>query len=182
MLQQSYDYQLKFQETHNTNPSSLNANAGWKKCRTIIVTPEWAAQLVLNDSFEVRNAFAITIGHELTHKKKEPFVIQCTRKRTQFFAYVREVHADFGAAQMMCNSSRDALLCSMHFKKKFKEDTVGLKDKDRFTHPSWKSRIFYVSEFNFGEALVRQIANDLKYRNKKTIAYMANYFDQIELV
>lgn len=50
--------------------SALNGilNAGSIIPKIITISPRWAVQLILFDSSETRNAFLITIGHELTHK------------------------------------------------------------------------------------------------------------------
>ena len=68
------------------------------KNSTIVATPEWAFQLVVDT--EASAVFMITLGHELTHKEKE---ISCFRHLfgLRFCTWINEVHADFGATQKM---------------------------------------------------------------------------------
>ncbi|WP_147590582.1 hypothetical protein [Enterocloster asparagiformis] len=46
----------------------LSASLNWNK--TIVLNPEWAIQLVL-DNENAENAFLITLGHEITHNERD---------------------------------------------------------------------------------------------------------------
>lgn len=124
--------------------------------KRITISPEWAVNLILFNDCEVENAFYLTVGHELTHKDGD-FSKKCTVVRDKkFINWINEVHADFGAAKKMVDSNRNKLIDSMKYKLALKEN-----DKDGPTHPSWKRRLEYVSNYSFDEKLIKQIANPL---------------------
>ena len=60
---------LRFAKGRGLNSSKLGANAGLFRSSFIMLTPEWAAYLVLKNSDVVQNAFLSTVGHEMTHKE-----------------------------------------------------------------------------------------------------------------
>lgn len=172
----NFGYTLEFREGRNLTKSKLNANAGLFKNSSIVVTPEWAAQLVLYNTEEVHNAFKMTIGHELTHKDKDICVLRYGIRYIKFIAYINEVHADFGAAQKMANSNRDTLLKSLRYKKSFTD-----VEKDDPTHPTWEKRISYVENFDFNKDLIQQIAKDVGCTNKNLIDKVCNHYQEITL-
>lgn len=163
------------------NEESLNANAGLCKFDSIIATPRWAAQLVLYNSTETKNAFLITLGHEFTHKEKDLFPFRLKVKNTLFVAYVNEFHADYNAAKRMFSSDKNSLLNSIEYKKKFKEDVLGEKDEDNSTHPSWGQKRIFVENFQFGADLIRQIAEYTGCKNKRLINKAIKFYDEIVL-
>ena len=57
---EGYGYELDFRKGRSLNFNSLNANAGLFQKSSIVVTPEWAKQLVLYDSPELENIFILT--------------------------------------------------------------------------------------------------------------------------
>jgi hypothetical protein len=183
MIEDGYGYKLIF-NANGMNPQSLDGDAGLPGSKKIHITPEWAAQLVLCDTEEVRNTFKATLGHELTHKDKEPFPMRFGLKRTKLYANVREVHADFGGAQKMCNSSKFHLWRAMNFKKYFKEQTLKKKDQNSYTTPqSWSARMSYLDKCKFDRALIQRIADQLECGHKKKwIDHLCTFFDDIVLV
>lgn len=176
---------LEFKEKLPPDRETLNANSG---CRTkkITATSRWAAELVLNDTFESQNAFFITIGHELSHKSKELFWLRLPIRNLKFVAHVNEVHADFNATKVMCDFNRAMLVASCEYKKKFKEEKYKKEgkpfvDKDRLSHPSWTRRIIYAKEYNFDKDLIYRIADDTGCKNKRLIKKAIKFYDEIVL-
>lgn len=55
-----------------------------------------------------------------------------------------------------------------------------IDDKD-CTHPSWRQRIEYASQYDYNEELIRKIAKDTKCSNEKRIQKVINQFDPIIL-
>lgn len=141
----------------------------------ILVSQEWAIQLFLNK--EINNAFIITIGHEKVHLEKDfvykKAINKCEKK---FISHVNEVHADFGAAVKMADSSRDKLILSMKYKLSLKHI-----DNDSPTHPSWKKRLEYASDYDFNEILIRKIADDTGCHNEFLINKITSYYKPIIL-
>lgn len=171
-----YGYKLEFRKGRGLRYNRLGANAGWHKDCAIVATPEWAYQLVTNPEADL--PFRITLGHELTHKERNLIGFRlCTSK---FYAWINEIHADYGASQKMFSGSRKALLDSICFKN---NDTrkYGGCNKDTSSHPSWTKRKYYVENFDFDANLIQQIAKDVNYKNSKGIERACSYFQPIEL-
>lgn len=174
---QKYNCKLNFNGKQCLNPESLNANAGWFKYSTITVTPEWAFKLASDES--VKPIFEITLGHELSHKDRH---ISCFTHMPnfRFCTWINEIYADFGAAQKMCDSSREDLLSAMNYKMNYKLNR-GKQDKETLSHPSWKRRISYVENYNFDEKLIKQIAKDTNCKNQRLIAKAIKTYPTIYL-
>lgn len=117
----------------------------------------------------------ITIGHELTHKEKDFFSFRYILSY-KFISWVNEVHADFGAAEKMADSSRNKLILSMKYKLSLKQT-----DNDSPTHPSWEKRLDYVSNYDFDETLIRKIAEDTGCQNEILINKIISYYKPIML-
>lgn len=137
---------------------------------------EWATRLVLFDNEETQKAFAITVGHELTHKDGDISKLIIGKERRKFVSWVSEVHADFGAAQKMTNSKRQALLEAIEYKRNLQKN-----DCDTPSHPSWKKRGEYVANYNFTEELIHIIAKDTGCNDIKLINKAANFYKLIIL-
>lgn len=135
-------------------PTILEANSLVKN--RIYISAEWAATLVFDNDETTKNAFQITLGHELAHKDKDFAVLFWERKSKRyihkedrkFVNWVTEVHHDFAAAQKMADSSKEKLLASIDFKIKLKPDNI-----DSSTHPSWKRRRVYAETGAFNRKL-----------------------------
>ena len=93
-----------------------------------------------------------------------------------FINYVNEVHADFGAAEKMVDSDRHKLILSMKYKLSLKHT-----DNDLSSHPSWKRRLEYVSDYDFDEILIRRIADDAGCHNETLINEITSYYRPIIL-
>ena len=93
-----------------------------------------------------------------------------------FINYVNEVHADFGAAEKMVDSDRHKLILSMEYKLSLKQT-----DNDSPTHPSWKRRLEYASNYDFNEALIQRIATDTGCDNEVLINNINAYYKPINL-
>ena len=126
----------------------------------ILINAEWASRLVLNqDNPHMHDAFALTIGHEITHQEKDFYYLDLFSADGKFINWVDEVHADFGGGQKGLDS----------------------KDKDTRSHPSWNRRIDYILHYDFNEELIDKIAFDCGCNNNKVITAVKNFFDVIEL-
>ena len=126
---------------------------------------------------EIKDAFTITIGHERVHLEKDFFYKKPINKfGKKFVNWVNEVHADFGAAEKMADSSRDKLILSMKYKLSLKQT-----DNDSPTHPSWKRRLEYASNYDFNEALIQRIATDTGCDNEVLINNINAYYKPINL-
>lgn len=165
---------ITFSWLYDLGRKSLNANAMVKN--KIILNAEWAARIVLYNNSKTKNAFLITIGHELTHKEKEISRFVWKRNDRKFIAQLNEIHADFGAAQKMVNSSRERLINSIDYKKRLKKI-----DKGDFVHPSWKRRGYYANNFNFNKTLVYQVANDTYCKNARLVEKTSKFYEDIIL-
>lgn len=169
----NYEYKVKIAigKMGRLEADRLEANAGFFKKSAITVTPEWVYQLVTN-SDKARIALLGTLGHEMSHKMGN---IKGIRK---FELWTNEVHCDFKGASLTLNSERRLLLESMHNKIQ-----LGHKDIDNknCTHPSWRQRIEYASQYDYNEELIRKIAEDTKCSNEKRIQKVIKQFDPIIL-
>ncbi len=93
----------------------------------ILVNAEWATKIVLNqDNPHMHDAFAMTIGHEMTHQEKDFYYFDLFTADGKFVNWVDEVHADFGGVQKGLDSSRSRALFAMKYKLSCKKK----KDKD----------------------------------------------------
>lgn len=153
-------YDLVFMKRVLDDKDCVNADCGWFKCSPITVTPEWLVKIVLNhNDDELRNAFRFTLGHELAHKERWCFPVALTRGGSTYIAQLNEVYADFGAAKIVADGNRDAMLRSIQYKKNEylnKDDT-----KKDGSHPSWERRERYATYFDFGPELIIEIAKEL---------------------
>lgn len=182
-LVKSHGYQLVIYTRLGQDKDSVNCNAGFFKFSPIFVTQHYAMQLILNPSTEMRNAFMVSIGHELTHKDGNlcPLMGLLTNQllkipaNVQFLSHVNEVHADFGAVQKVANSKRSVQVNAMTFKMQHREE------RHDFEHPSWKQRLNYIENYNFNEILIRQIAKDTNCTNEKLIQRAVKHFPEIVL-
>lgn len=164
---------LVYSWAYDSGSKVINATALLHK--TILVNAEWAARLALIKDQDTKDAFMITIGHELTHKEKDFFSFRYVLSY-KFISWVNEVHADFGAAEKMANSSRDKLILSIKYKLSLKHI-----DNDSSTHPSWKRRLEYASNYDFNEALIQRIATDTRCDNEVLINNISAYYKPINL-
>ena len=174
-LVESYGYKLHFRWHLANDYDKLGANAGFFNS-PILVTTEWAARLVLENTEEVRTAFLLSLGHELTHKEKDIYILTKGLCSLKFSLQINEVHADYGAVLKFVNSNRALALMGMNYKMKFKNI-----NKESFEHPSWLKRKEYIQKYNFDEQLIRQIAEDVGCKNETVIKTVINHFDPIIL-
>lgn len=159
----------------------------------IIASPEWAARLFLFDSEATRNAFTITIGHEITHIEGDFSNTKITRNDKEFVNWVNEVHADFGAAEKMVECDRQKLRDSMQYKMNAKKEpkckllnklikkVLNLLHSDEYTHPAWKTRLEYATSYNFDEKLIKKIAAETGCMNQTLIDKVIDYYKPIIL-
>ena len=164
---ESAGYELMFKDTIGTTSTTLNGTIRFKK-KKIIVTPQWAVQLVFEDTIETRNAFEFTIGHELAHAKD----ISCLKNGIVYRRLTRvlnEFRADFNAITELDKidgidpKDNDLLADACRYKRDFKINKSCQKDKYCRAHPPWSRRIEAASEGKFDSALVELVAKDLHY-------------------
>ena len=105
----------------------LNANAKNMVRRYTIISPAWAAVLVLKDSADARNAFMATIGHEAGHAIKFhwPFLHMPYPK---FYCWLNETYADFYARKEFLKGDTDAEIRAMQFKRNYNVAKNSKKD------------------------------------------------------
>lgn len=184
VLQKYYEIAKKFGYNLSFNfnkifesKDELNANAGLPfKFFPILIFPEWTYRLICHFTEEIENAFLLTLGHEMTHKENDLFVFKHVGKNKKFFAYINEIHADFGGAKKLGNNNRENLIQALFYKKKNTD-----VNKNTKSHPSWDKRIEYATNYNFNEELIRKIASDVKVTDEKIINIACHHFDDIIL-
>lgn len=144
----------------------------------ILINAEWASKIVLNqDNSHMHDAFALTIGHEITHQEKDFYYFDLFSADGKFVNWIDEVHADFGGVQKGLDSDRSRALFAMKYKLSCKKKN----DKDTRSHPSWNKRMDYIVNNDFNEVLINRIALDCGCNNDKLISAVKRYFDVIEL-
>lgn len=153
---------IRFTTMKDGFTSLLNAKA--VQPNHILVSPEWAAKLLLSKNEAIRNAFSITLGHEIMHNEGDFSCKHIYSKNKKFVNWVNEVHADFGAAQKMVNSNKQKLIDAIIYKRAFKNKKKW--DKPYDTHPSWNQRKQYATNFDFDDILIDQIAKDTGCENE----------------
>lgn len=144
----------------------------------ILINAEWATKIVLDqDNPYMHDAFALTVCHEMTHQDRDFYYFDFFTSDGKFVNWVDEVHADFGGIQKGLNGDRTRAAFAMKYKMSCKHN----KDKDRRSHPSWKRRIEYITNHDFNDKLIDQIAIDCGCSNSKLISAVKGYFEMIEL-
>ena len=170
----STKYKVFFSWTYDSGSPILNASAALPGC--IIFNAAWAARIIFYDSPDTKNAFLITLGHELAHKEGNLCRYISSKNKIRFFSWINEVYADFRAAELMQKSRKDLLL-AIDYKKSLRK-----QDKDTFYHPSWSKRRYYAENYNFTNELVDQIANDTECKNKRSVSKVCDFFKDIYLL
>lgn len=165
----------------------LNAYAGVPL--HVILNYDWAHYICMNDNEKTKDAFLMTVGHELGHKHKDlhPFVLRKKIKdlnepEETFVYWVREVYCDFYGLSEMHNGDIEKFETAVDIKIGYietvaaelqnqnKEEHIvdGAASKDNIDHPSWNNRKKYISSKSFNEELLRSIAKDVeKYTGKQ---------------
>lgn len=105
----------------------------------IMINAEWAAMLAIHSQEEcVRDAFEMTIWHEMAHQEGDYFFLEPFSKSSRFVYWVNDVHADFRGIEKVFSGDVECGIRSLEFKLKCKK----ANDKDTHSHPPWKRRIF----------------------------------------
>lgn len=159
----------------------------------ILLTPEWAARLLLDNNDDTINAYLITIGHEMTHNEGDFSINGFQGKNKKFINWVNEVHADFGAAEKMVEYNRQKLIDSMQYKmdakkkpkckllNNFIKKALNLLHSDEYTHPTWETRLEYATNYNFDKELIEKIASETGCTNDALIKEICAYYKPIVL-
>ena len=161
-------YQLEFSTKGWMTENNLDGSYCYSKkpWSSIAATPEWAAKLIICDNEETRDAFIITLGHEMAHKEKELCVFKYGLRYWRLIKFLNEIRADFRGAELMAGSNRQALITSCLYKRKYKEEEFGEEDNGNPFHPSWTNRLKYATYYDFNETLILDVAKDLKLNKK----------------
>ena len=88
--------------------------------------------VIKNNSVEIKNAFKITVGHELGHKEKHINRLFHVWD-IKFLSWVQEVYCDFYGTDLMAKGIKANLISSIIYKSKNKN--CNKCDSD---NPSWK--------------------------------------------
>ncbi len=144
----------------------------------ILINAEWASTLVLRYNEEiVRDAFGMTMGHEITHQEGDYFYLEPFTKSSKFVNWVNEIHADFGGIKKVFDGDMDRGLRSLEFKMKCK----GKRDRDRHSHPSWKHRMEFVSNGIFDDKTIKKIAIMTECKDEILVERVCDYYGDIFL-
>ena len=154
----------------------------------IMLNPEWAARMYytqigrigdataeqIKTVVECEDELAFAVGHEMGHVIYDtgcdnPLTL---RKRRRFYNWVNEVFADFMSLQFAMNRDREVTIEALKRKQSCRK-----KDKNTLRHPSYALRMKYIKDFTFGEALIREIANDCGMKNQKVIERVLKKYD-----
>ena len=146
----------------------------------IIASPEWAARLFLFDSEATRNAFTITIGHEITHLDGDFPNTKLTRNDKKFVNWVNEVHADFCAAEKMVEYNIQKIIYYIKYKRSFKKKRKW--NKNYSTHPSWNNRERYARNYDFNDILIEQIKVDTKCKNSELVQKVKVFYKDKHII
>lgn len=114
------------------------------------------------------------IGHELGHKRVSfnyLWFYAFTSANSLFLPRLVEVYCDHYSTKFT-GLSRDS-------HKKILNWHIGEKHRRRDPHPSWEDRISYLDQ-EFGESLIRKIANDNHCTDAKMINYQIEYYKKVE--
>lgn len=83
----------------------------------ILINAEWAYRIVIdNDNCDMRNAFNMTIYHELTHQENDFFFPEICTPNSKFVNWINEVHADFGGVKKAFNGKRSVVKDAIDYK------------------------------------------------------------------
>ncbi len=144
----------------------------------ILLNEVWASMLILHkDDQTVMDAFLMTMGHEVTHQKKNYSYLNPFSKNEKFVYWVNEVYADFGGASLCLDSDVDRAVHSLEWKKKLRGD----RDKDHYMHPSWKKRIGFIQNRTFDKKLICEIASLTKCGDQSLVNRISDYFGEISI-
>lgn len=157
------------------------------RSNVIVANPAWASKLILFNNPEIEDVFLITSGHEMTHVEEEFSYRHLRTENRKFVKWVNEVHADFGGAKTMADSSRKRLLSCIDYKIRLKylgKQCWIKRVIHKFigsTHPSWKQRRAYAETGAFNRKLIDTIATDTGCTNIELIEDIANFYKDIVL-
>lgn len=144
----------------------------------ILVNSQWAFLLVMHEGDGViTDAFKMTMGHELTHQENDYFFIEPFTNAGKFVYWVNEVHADYGGIVKAFDGDVLRGIRAMEFKRSCK----GIRDKDHRTHPSWKNRIGFISDYDFDRNLIRTIAYMTGCEDMELVNRVCSYYNAITL-
>lgn len=159
----------------------------WPRFNWCYINSEWAYILSIRNDEEVKTAFAVTIGHELTHKENFSFRkakishTKLTREDKMFLNWVNEVYADYGGAVKMGSGKKETLLQALHFKLTYAEKDQKIHT-DGFYHPCWDKRIKYANNGRFDSGLIAMIAEDAGCHNLELIRIVNIFFVNKEII
>lgn len=182
---QKYDICLIFTSYLWSSVKSPNATAISNKF--VMVNPYWIKEIVsCSNNVLPQNAFYQTLGHEISHTlyrlPPEIYGIKYYRKiknyTGNFIAWINELYADFNSIKIIFDGNRSkGIECFCYKIEQFQID----KTLDTKSHPSLKRRLYYIQNYDFTEALIRDIATYLQYPTDTEILQVVSYFPEIIL-
>ena len=163
--------------TKSIGINKLNARA--PILNIMFFTPDWLAVILLKNDTYTKNAFILTVGHELAHtydvtqRECRNFIKKrLTHVETTFLKWSNEVAADFKASKML--NSQTEFVNALKYKQQYKQQyTI---DTDNDNRPSWNKRIYYAQNCNTIQEALSQIYKDLGCNNNKLYLYIKNHF------
>ena len=144
----------------------------------IMLNAKWAEILIAhNKEDHVRDAFELTIWHEMAHQNGDYFFVEPFSKSSRFVYWVNEIHADFWGVKNAFSGDVERGIRAMNFKRACKKG----HDKDMHSHPSWGNRIRFITKYDFNEVLIQKIAKETKCENQELIDRLCSYYEGISL-
>lgn len=153
----------------------------------VMVNPYWIKEIVsCSNNILLQDVFYQTLGHEISHTlyRLPPEIYEIRHSREiknhtgNFVAWINELYADFNSIKIIFDGNRSkGIECFCYKMEQFPIDkTLGTK-----SHPSLKRRLYYIQNYDFTEALIRDIATYLQYPTNSEISQVVSYFPEIIL-
>jgi len=158
----SYGYHIRFLWFMDWGRSVPDAMAG--KENRIYFNSEWAS-IIVSEPEESRNAFRMTMGHEMAHLSEQFHSDAKVYANGHFVKWVNEVRADFSGMYLFLEGNKEEAVKALQFK----ASRYRKKDEDAYAHPSWEKRIDYISNYEYDEKLIRRIAEDAMLTDESVI-------------
>lgn len=143
----------------------------------VVLNAEWAAELALKEDPDVDAALRMTVGHELTHMEKSFRFLGLDTRERKLVHWVDEIHADFGGIQKAFGGRRADGIRAVRYKRLRK----GRRDRACRSHPSWAFRENCIRDYDFGERLIRSVAEEAGCRNERLIRNLLRYYGTVRL-
>lgn len=151
---------------YNRSIRSRNSSASFSPF--LILQNDWTflSEKVSTEKEKARMILYVVLGHELAHQDHEPGLF-----KGKFQDYVRELRCDFAGVSFACHCGyerKEAI--DAYLPLPTNDEELTMFNKSASDHPSHKSRRYYLEKYNhFCSELIDELADELKYKNKKKI-------------